>query len=71
MDWRLMTRKEIAWIVLVLGGVAAALIVYTEFPGTLLGTNLGFGPGWECSNPAARGDVVCFKQTTPKTESTN
>jgi hypothetical protein len=70
MDWRLMTRKEIAAIVLLLGGIAVALIVFTEFPGTLWRNYAGSRPGWDCTNVGG-GEPVCFKHDPSKTQSVN
>jgi hypothetical protein len=74
MDWRLMTRGEIAGIVLLIGLVGALLFVYAELPDSMWQANgafgPGFGPGWECTNAGAA-STVCLKKPVPKTENPN
>jgi hypothetical protein len=65
MNWRLLTRGDIAAIVLLL-----ALLAFLFF--SLTGkqrSNLGFGPEWECTYPG--GEPVCVKKRPAKTEKSN
>jgi hypothetical protein len=63
MNWYLLTRRDIAAILLVIALLAVMLFVYVVFPNLnwSLNSNQGFGPGWECTNPGM-GDSVCVKK---------
>jgi hypothetical protein len=66
MNWYLLTRRDIAAILLVIALLGGMLIVHVVFPN--LGSpysNQGFGPGWECTNPGM-GDSVCIKKPQVK-----
>jgi hypothetical protein len=62
-NWRLLTWKDIAGFVLVVGFFVAAFVAffsYADFSGRSR-TPLGFGPDWSCTYQA-KGDPVCVKK---------
>lgn len=65
MNWRLLTWKEIAGFLLVIGLVVVfvAFLSYANFP-TKLQAPPGFGPDWSCTYPG-KGDPVCVKKAIP------
>jgi hypothetical protein len=60
MNWRLLTRRDIAAIVLAIAVVGAILIIQAQFP-NLFRSNRGFGPDWQCTNPG-KGEPICVKK---------
>jgi hypothetical protein len=62
MDWRELTRRQIAGILLVI--LVAGILCFggLAFPNLQLRANFGFGPEWDCL-PQAKGDPVCMKRT--------
>jgi hypothetical protein len=67
MNWYLLTRRDIAAILLVSALLAGMFFLYVVFPNLNWSSisNQGFGPGWECSNPGM-GDSVCIKKPPAK-----
>lgn len=60
MNWRFLTRKDFAAIVLLIVILGAALFVYVKSSSSGRKSNWGFGPEWTCTD---RGDgrPVCVK----------
>jgi len=56
----LMTRKDIAAILLLVAVAGGWLFVHVAAPKLSL-SNSGFGPNWECTNPG-EGESVCIKK---------
>jgi len=56
----LMTRKDIAAILLLIAVAGGLLFVHVVAP-KLGSSNSGFGPNWECTNPG-EGESVCIKK---------
>jgi hypothetical protein len=69
-NWRLLTWKEIAGFLLVIGLVVVfvAFLSYANFPYANFPTKLqappGFGPDWSCTYPG-KGDPVCVTKAMP------
>jgi hypothetical protein len=65
MNWRMLTWKDIAGLsigALVVGGLLVLLVEYPTFHRPAAkGTDVGFGPGWECTYPG-KGDPICVKK---------
>jgi hypothetical protein len=62
MSWYLLTRRDIAAILLLFGIVGALFFVYVAVPNVgWSNSNRGFGPNWECTNPGY-GQSVCIKK---------
>ncbi len=64
MNWYLLTRKDIAAILLMVVIAGGLLFIYVVVPG-LFNPNQNFGPGWECTNPG-QGESVCIKKPATK-----
>jgi len=68
MNWRFLTRRDIAGILVTIIILGLLFFAYLKLPFFVGGTaNLGFGPEWECTNPYNSGPV-CIKKRPAKTD---
>jgi hypothetical protein len=68
MDWRLLSRGDIAAILVVVAIIVSALLV--DSTGDLHVArfrNMGFGPEWTCTYPGS-GEPVCVENGTAKAD---
>jgi hypothetical protein len=65
MDWRRITRGDVAGLLVVAVIVIGLLVTYVDLPGFLnpntTGTKASLGPDWTCTYPG-KGDPVCVKK---------
>jgi hypothetical protein len=62
MNWRLLTWKNIAGLLVTAMIVGTLVCLFVVYPGGIRGRNFGFGPEWSCTY-IPNSDPVCVKKT--------